>query len=1548
VGFAVALSADGNTLLVGGPKYSSISGAAWVFTRSGGVWTQQGKLQPADAVNDGANGVNFGVATALSADGNTAIIGGNYDNSNAGAAWIFVRNSGVWTQQGPKLIGSDAVDPSGSGVLQGTAVGISADGNTTTECGDGDDNGVGACWVFTRSSGNWFQQGTKLVGTGYAGNSPNQGWSVAMSGDGNTVIIGADLDGVPGSPVANGAAWIFKRNSGVWSQQGNKFGGTGVAGPGAEQGWSVALSADGSTAAVGGIADNYGAGAAWIFTQPAASRFAVTAPASASANTPFSFTVTALDNGGNMITSYSGKIHFTSSDGSAVLPADASLTNGAGTFSATLKTPGNQTITASDTVVSSIAGTTGAIAVSGGSAVATHFIISAPVSATSGTAFNVTVTAKDAANNTVSGYLGTVGFTSSDGAAVLPANSPLINGTGTFAVTLKTAGSQTISATDTVSSSISGTTGMIAVSGAAAATHLSVSAPATATAGTAFNFAVTAQDAGNNTVAGYSGTVHFTSTDNLAVLPAFVTLTNGTGTFSATLKTGGSRTITAADTVNSSITGTSGSIAVGAGAAASFVVTAPASVTAGTPFSFSVTAQDINNNTVTNYSGTVHFTSSDAAAIVPADSNLISGTRSFTATLKTAGTQTITANDATASSINGTSGTIAVTGGPAARLVVSAPASASAGTAFSLTVTAQDASGNTANGYSGTVHFTSTDGAAVLPANATLTNGAGTFAATLKAAGNQTITATDTVTATITGVSGAITVTGGATATHFAVSAPASATAGAAISFTVTAQDSSNNTVTTYSGTVHFTSSDGAAILPANATLTNGTGTFAATFKTSGSQTITANDTVATAITGTSGGIAVVAGPAVRFAVSTPGSVNAGTAFNFTITAQDANSNTASGYAGTVHFSSSDGSAVLPANSTLVNGTGSFSATLKSAGSQIITAADAASNSIPSTSVTVAVSAGATVRLVVSAPAAAVGGTAFNFTVTAQDANSNVAMSYSGTVHFSSTDGGATLPVNATLANGTGSFAATLKAAGNQTITAIDTVTASITGTSATIAVSGGSTGATHFAISAPSSATSGAPFSFSVIAQDASNNTVSSYSGTVHFSSSDASAVLPANTMLVNGTGAFQATLKTAGNQSISATDSANATISGTFSPILVASGPATHFAVVAPASAPAGSAFNFTVTALDTNNNTAAGYSGTVHFSSADNTAVLPANSALINGTGSFSATLKAPGNQSVTVADVGNPAITGTSALIAVGGGTIPTGTSPGWGSGLGQTMIFTFTDPRGWQDLDVVNILINNFLDGRYGCYLAYSRSAGVLYLVNDPGTALSQGLVLSANGSIANSQCSIDSQGSSVTGNGNVLTLTLKMNFTAAFAGNKVIYLAARDVQGGNSGWLALGAWNVPGTAPTGPAVFGVSPARSSGSGGGTYIFTFTDTNGWQDLGVVNVLVNDFLNGNQACYLAYSRAANALYLVNDTGTGLLPAMQLNGSGSLSNSQCTVSGMGSSFNGSGNSLILTLNISFSPSFGGNRVIYAAARSNGDALNSGWQAIGSRTVQ
>ena len=197
------------------------------------------------------------------------------------------------------------------------------------------------------------------------------------------------------------------------------------------------------------------------------------------------------------------------------------------------------------------------------------------------------------------------------------------------------------------------------------ATHFAVSAPANAIAGTSFTgLTVTALDATNSVVTSYNGTVHFTTSDTngQVTLPSDTTLNSGTGTFSATLVTAGTQTITVRDAQSASVTGTSGAISVDPAAAANFQVQALSPQTHGQQFQISVAAQDSYGNAATGYSGTVHFTSSDAAATLPADMALTSGVASPLpyVTLNTSGTQTVTVTDTANSALTGVSNSITV------------------------------------------------------------------------------------------------------------------------------------------------------------------------------------------------------------------------------------------------------------------------------------------------------------------------------------------------------------------------------------------------------------------------------------------------------------------------------------------------------------------------------------------------------------------------------------------------------------------------------------------------------------------------------------------------------------------------------------------------------------------------------------------------------------------------------------------------------------------------------------------------------------------------
>lgn len=181
MGSSVTISADGNTVAAGSYGDNGNTGAVWIYVRSAGVWSQQGlKL-----VGTGAVGTAMqGYSVALSADGNTLLSGGATDNAGAGSTWVFTRSAGVWTQEGAKLVGTGGVAAN-----QGSGVALSADGNLALIGGYVDNGSIGAGWVFTRSGGVWSQQGLKFVPSDVSGTA-RFGSSVALSANGETAVLG--------------------------------------------------------------------------------------------------------------------------------------------------------------------------------------------------------------------------------------------------------------------------------------------------------------------------------------------------------------------------------------------------------------------------------------------------------------------------------------------------------------------------------------------------------------------------------------------------------------------------------------------------------------------------------------------------------------------------------------------------------------------------------------------------------------------------------------------------------------------------------------------------------------------------------------------------------------------------------------------------------------------------------------------------------------------------------------------------------------------------------------------------------------------------------------------------------------------------------------------------------------------------------------------------------------------------------------------------------------------------------------------------------------
>lgn len=260
-GYDVALSADGHTALIGGPDDDRSKGlvgntgfgAAWVFTRTGTTWRQQGKKLTGRG--ETPTGL-FGFAVALSASGDAALVGAPNADSR-GAAWVFTRTHSSWRQQGGKLFGSGAV---GSVVSAfGAAVALSASGDTALISGGDDNNHIGSVWIFRRVGSIWKQLGSKLIPHGNRGQS-EFGISVAVSANGVTALIGGWID-----HGGRGAAWVFRRSGSTWKQEGEKLTGRSEIGTDSRFGSAVALSADANTALIGGVGDNHKRGAAWAF-----------------------------------------------------------------------------------------------------------------------------------------------------------------------------------------------------------------------------------------------------------------------------------------------------------------------------------------------------------------------------------------------------------------------------------------------------------------------------------------------------------------------------------------------------------------------------------------------------------------------------------------------------------------------------------------------------------------------------------------------------------------------------------------------------------------------------------------------------------------------------------------------------------------------------------------------------------------------------------------------------------------------------------------------------------------------------------------------------------------------------------------------------------------------------------------------------------------------------------------------------------------------------------------------------------------------------------
>lgn len=265
-GEAVAVSANGDTVVVGAPGVEGLLGAAWVYVRQGDAWRVQARLEPAGVVRT-VREVGFGQTVAVSADGNVVVVGGGGDAARRGAAWVFTRAGSVWRQR-VKLTGGPA--EVGTGVFGGV-VALSATGDTIAVAAPDDrpsskpdGAGYGAVWVFQRHGFTWLQEGPKLTGSGDSSQGIF-GSALAVTGSSRTLLIGGwNADG------GRGLAWIFTRHGNGWTQQAPFTGRGGLSYPGNDLyplnfASAVALSADGTTAAVGASGQQAERGGVWVY-----------------------------------------------------------------------------------------------------------------------------------------------------------------------------------------------------------------------------------------------------------------------------------------------------------------------------------------------------------------------------------------------------------------------------------------------------------------------------------------------------------------------------------------------------------------------------------------------------------------------------------------------------------------------------------------------------------------------------------------------------------------------------------------------------------------------------------------------------------------------------------------------------------------------------------------------------------------------------------------------------------------------------------------------------------------------------------------------------------------------------------------------------------------------------------------------------------------------------------------------------------------------------------------------------------------------------------
>ena len=276
----------------------------------------------------------------------------------------------------------------------------------------------------------------------------------------------------------------------------------------------------------------------------------------------------------------------------------------------------------------------------------------------------------------------------------------------------------------------------------------------------------------------------------------------------------------------------------------------------------------------------------------------------------------------------------------------------------------------------------------------------------------------------------------------------------------------------------------------------------------------------------------------------------------------------------------------------------------------------------------------------------------------------------------------------------------------------------------------------------------------------------------------------------------------------------------------------------------------------------------------------------------------------------------------------------------GSGYTANFNVTVNDANGYADIGQIVMLINTSLNGNNACFMSIDVPGRILYLAPDT-TGDWAAIAFGTSNTGSNSTCQLLGSDISLTGAGNTLTLQMKLKFQTAQIGTKSIYVLAYDQARADSTWVQIGAWNLLANQP--PQILAMSPANGSGSSA-TFNFNFADGNGFADLATSQVLINTNNDGNNACYLLLDRPLQKIWL-SQTGGGFAGSPV--GTGTLSNSKCTVNVAGATVTGSGNNLTWSVPITFQPVFRGVKNFYLITQDL-SLVSVGWVTGGSFNVQ